>query len=111
SESSVSDGTALATPHIQYFHIAVTDADGFPLRNIKLTIEFMWAAPDVYGVVQFYHGGSPVDSPFNALTDDDGSYILRMDFLSGGGWEYNGKLLVSSGSAFGSAEFEVDTGA
>jgi hypothetical protein len=108
--STVSDGTALATPHIQYFHIVVEDANGFPLENIRLTIEFWLAVPDIYGVVQFYHGGSPVDSPFNALTDGDGAYMLRMDFYSGGGLEYNGALQVTSGSAYGSADFEVDTG-
>ncbi len=110
SAISVSDASALATPHSEYFHIVVTDAAGFPLRNIELTIKFMWAVPDIYGVVQFYHGGSPVDSPFNALTDDDGAYILRMDFYSGGGLEYNGTLQVTSGGAYGSADFEVDTG-
>ncbi|MEE8300474.1 MAG: hypothetical protein V3R28_04120, partial [Desulfatiglandales bacterium] len=99
SEISVSDASALATPHSEYFHIVVEDAAGFPLRNIRLTIRFWLAVPDIYGVVLFYHGGSPVDSPFNALTDDNGAYILRMDFYSGGGLEYNGTLQVTSGSA------------
>ncbi len=110
STSTVSDGTPLTTTHIQYFHILVTGANGFPLRNIELTIEFWLAVPDEYGFVQFYHEGSPVDSPFNVLTDDNGAYILRMDFDSGGGLEYSGTLQVISGSAYGSAEFEVDTG-
>ena len=110
TSSTISDGTATTTTHSQYFHILVTDAAGSPLRNIELTIEFMWAVPDIYGVVLFYHGGSPVGSPFNALTDDDGAYILRMDFASGGGLEYFGNLQVTSGAAYGSSEFEVDTG-
>ncbi len=110
SAISVSDASALATPHSEYFHIVVTDAAGFPLRNIQLTIQFWLAVPDIYGVVLFYHGGSPVDSPFNALTDDDGAYILRMDFYSGGGLEYNGALQVTSGAAYASSDFEVDAG-
>ncbi len=110
SESTVSDSAGFTTTHSEYFNIVVEDANGFLLRNIRLTISFVWAVPDVYGVVQFYHGGSPVDSPFNALTDDDGAYLLRMDFDSGGGLAYTATLQVTSGSAYASAEFEVETG-
>lgn len=107
--NKLSDSSPSTTTHTQYFHIVVKDANGFPFENIKLTIAFVWAVPDIYGVVQFYHGGSPVDSPFNVLTDADGAYILRMDFDSGL-LEYSGTLEVSSGSAYASAHFEVDTG-
>lgn len=114
SEFNLSDSTGFTTTHSEYFNIVVEDANGFLLENIRLTISFVWAVvpvvPDVYGVVQFYHGGSPVDSPFNALTDDDGAYLLRMDFDSGDGLAYTATLQVTSGSAYGSANFEVDTG-
>ncbi len=108
SEVTVSDATGSAW-HTQYFHIVVTDANGFLLENIRLRIEFIWAVPDIYGTVQFYRGSSTVDSPFYASTDGDGAYTLRMDFVSGG-WEYSGTLQVTSGSAYGSADFSVDTG-
>lgn len=110
SELTVTDGMPEEKTHTQYFHIVVKDANGFPLENIKLTIAFVWAKPDEYELVQFYHGGSPVDSPFNVLTDGDGAYILRMDFVSGGGWKYFGTLQVTSASAYAYADFEVDTG-
>jgi len=109
STSTISDDMPSTTTHTQYFHIVVKNANGIPLRNIKLTIEFIWALPDIYGVVQLYHGDTKVDSPFNALTDDNGAYILRMDFDSGL-LEYNGTLQVTSGSAYASADFAVDTG-
>jgi len=111
SEFTLSDSSLSTTTHTQYFHIVVKDANGFSLENIRLAIAFLWAVPDIYGIVQFYHGGSPVDSPFYALTDGDGAYILRMDFVSGGTWVYSGTLEVTSGSAYGSADFSVDTGA
>ena len=109
SAYTLSDGTGVTTTHTQYFHIVVKDANGFPFENIKLTIAFVWAEPDHYGLVQFYHGGSPVDSPFNVLTDGEGAYLLRMDFKSGV-WEYSGTLEVTSGSGYGSADFDVNTG-
>ena len=108
SEYELIDSSGFTTTHSKYFHIVVKDANGFPFENIKLTIAFVWAVPDIYGVVQFYHGGSPVDSPFNALTDGDGAYILRMDFDSGL-LEYSGTLQATSGSAYASADFEVKT--
>ena len=110
SEFTLSDATGSAW-HTQYFHIAVKDANGFAFENIRLKIAFIWAVPDSSGLVQFYHGGSTVDSPFYALTDGNGAYTLRMDFLSGGGSVYSGTLQVTSGSAYDSADFSVDTGA
>ncbi len=108
SDFTLSDATGLAT-HTQYFHIAVKDANGVSLKNIRLRIEFIWAVPDIYGLVQFYRGGSTVDSPFYASTDGNGAYTLHMKFLSGV-WEYSGTLQTTSGSAYGSADFTVNTG-
>ena len=104
------DTTLVAATHTQYFSIVVKDANGFPFKDIKLTIAFIWAKPDIYGLVQFYHGGNKVNSPFNAYTDANGTYRLRMDFWSGGELDYNGTLQVTSGSGYASADFEVDTG-
>jgi hypothetical protein len=111
SSFKLSDGTATARTHTKYFLIAVKDVNGFSLKEITLRIAFIWAKPDIYGLVQFYHLGSKVNSPFNVSTDGNGTYTLRMDFLSGGGWEYKGTLQVTSAAAYGSADFEVDTGA
>jgi len=109
SSFTLTDATASAITHTEYFSIVVKDANGFPLKDIKLRIAFIWAKPDYYGLVQFYHGVSKVNSPFNASTDGNGAYVLRMDFISGGAWAYKGTLQVTSGSAYGSADFEVKT--
>jgi hypothetical protein len=106
-EIKVTDGSLKVTKHTEYYHITVKDARGNPLKNVELRINFIWAVPDVYGVVQFYKGNNPVNTPLNVLTDEDGTYILKFTFESGGGYEYSGTLDVTSGSLFESADFEV----
>lgn len=107
STVSITDGTTESTWHTQFFTILVKNSDGNPLGNIKITISYPWAVPDSAGSVQLYDGSTPVNSPFDAETDDFGVYNLRFDYLSGGGLNYNGDLEVRSGSAFSSATFEV----
>lgn len=104
---SVTDETTEPTWKTQFFTILVKNSDGNPLGNIKITISYPWAVPDSAGLVQLYDGSTPVNSPFDAETDDFGVYNLRFDYLSGGGLNYNGDLEVRSGSAFSSATFEV----
>ncbi|MEW6216016.1 MAG: hypothetical protein AB1478_12570 [Nitrospirota bacterium] len=99
--------------HTQYFTILVKDSNGTPLGDIKITISFPWAKPDPTDLVQLYKCEDPkcetpeaVNSPFDAETDESGTYTLRFDYQSG--WlEYKGDVEVRSGSAFGSATFEV----
>ena len=108
SSYTLTDSSGSTTTHTKYFLIVVKDVNGFPFKDIRLRIAFIWAKPDIYGVVQFYHLGSKVNSPFNALTDGNGTYTLRMDFDSGL-LAYKGTLQATSGSAYGSADFEVKT--
>ncbi len=104
---SVTDGTTEPNWKTRFFTIFVKDSKGNPLGNIKISIFYPWAVPDSAGVVQLYDGSTPVNSPFDAETDDFGAYNLRFDYLSGGGLNYKGDLEVRSGSAFGSASVEV----
>lgn len=101
------DGSAESSWHTQFFTILVKNSDGNPLGNIKITISYPWAVPDSAGLVQLYDGSTPVNSPFDAKTDDFGVYHLRFDYQSGGGLKYKGDLEVRSGSAFKTAAFEV----
>jgi len=110
TEITVSDASVATTEHTEYYQIVVKDGNGIPLKNVELRITFVWAVPDVYGVVHFYDGGNPVDSPLDVETDEDGAYILTVKFQSGGGMTYNGTIQVTSGSLFASADFSVDTG-
>lgn len=104
---SVTDETTEPTWKTQFFTILVKNSDGNPLGNIKITISYPWAVPDSAGLVQLYDGSTPVNSPFDAKTDDFGVYHLRFDYQSGGGLKYKGDLEVRSGSAFKTAAFEV----
>ena len=118
-----------------------------PLNNVTLRSSFIWASPD--GVLdtlvfdlnpcdgtaettlaQLYdgdpdNGGVPVDSPFNASTNNDGVFELWVRFISGGFdsncnlsidldsngdpiiFEWNADLEVSSGSSFSTATFTI----
>jgi hypothetical protein len=110
----VTDSTATPSVSTQYFRIVVTkkDINGIilPVNDAEIWIDFMWAVPDAVSLVQLYEGDTPVDSPMSVKTDDHGVYNLRVDFLHGGGLKYTGDVEISSGSAFGSAEFSVDAG-
>ncbi len=106
---SVTDGTTEPTWHTQPFTIYVKNSKGDPLGDTEIWISFIWAVPDVFSAVQLYDGNTPVNSPFKAKTDDFGVYQLRFDYQLGVG-SYTGNLEVRSGSAFGSASFDVSGG-
>ncbi len=109
STVSITDGTTEPTWHTQYFTISVKNSKGDPLGDIEIWISYPLAVPDSAGVVQLYDGNTPVNSPFKAKTDDFGVYQLRFDYQLGVG-SYKGNLEVRSGSAFGSASFDVSGG-
>jgi hypothetical protein len=110
----ISDSSPTLNISTQYFRIVLTKEDingkPLPVNGTEIWITFIWAIPDAIGVVQLYDGDTPVDSPMSVKTDKDGVYNLRVDFQHGEGLEYSGDVEVSSGSAFGSAEFSVDAG-
>lgn len=94
----------------QYYTVSVVDKDGNPVGDVKLSISFIWASPSPYNLVQLYKGDTPVDSPFDATTDEFGAYKFRLDFISGGGYEYTGDLEVRSGAAFAASTLDVTAG-
>lgn len=106
----ISDGGGATQIHTHYYTIYVSDSDERPISGAKLSIFYQWAVPDAYSAVQLYDGTTPVNSPFNAETDEFGVYYLRVDFTSGGGLEYEGDIEVRSCSIFGSAGFSVSAG-
>ncbi len=110
SSVTVTNGDATAEWTTQYYTISVTDKDGNPVGDVELSISYIWASPNAYNLVQLYKGSTPVDSPFVATTDEFGSYKLRLDFVSGGGYEYKGDLEVRSGASFASSTLEIKTG-
>lgn len=107
SSVSVTDGSSTASTHSQPFTITVLDSNGKPMNDTEISIFFQWAVPDIAGVVQLYDGSTPKNSPFTAVTDENGVYNLRFDYQSGGGLSYKGDLEVRSASAFAKATVEI----
>ncbi|GMT46992.1 MAG: hypothetical protein IEMM0007_0558 [bacterium] len=104
------NGTSPVKKSPQYYTVTVVDKDGNPVGDVKLDISFVWASPNAYNLVQLYKGDTPVDSPFEATTDEFGSYKFRLDFISGGELEYTGDLEVRSGGAFAASTLDVTVG-
>jgi hypothetical protein len=98
------------TTYTQHFLIVVKNEKGIPLRNVNLKISYPWAQPNDT-VVQLYDGGTPKNSPMTVETDENGTYDLRFDYVVGNNGlndlEYKGDLVVTSGTLFESATFEV----
>lgn len=78
-----------------------------PMSDIEINISCPLASPTDYYVIQFYHQGERVNSPLTVKTDKYGTYILRLEWLSGGGMEYKAPIEIRSGTAFASYEIEV----
>ncbi len=110
SSLTIENSLPTAETSTQYYTVSVVDEDGNPVGDVKLSISFIWASPSPYNLVQLYKGDVPVDSPFEATTDEFGAYTFRLDFISGGGYEYKGDVEVRSGAAFASSTLEVTTG-
>jgi hypothetical protein len=88
------------------FTITVKDADSNPLNSTRIVIFHAYAVPDWHGFVQLYNGSTPVNSPFEACTDDFGVYNLRLDYDAG--TAFTGDLEVRSGTAFAIASLSVN---
>ncbi|MEC4685975.1 MAG: hypothetical protein VST71_09630 [Nitrospirota bacterium] len=104
---SVENGDTTARWSTQYYTVSVVDKDGYPVGDAELSISFIWASPNPYNLVQLYKGDTPVNSPFDATTDEFGAYTFRLDFISGGAYEYTGDIEVRSGANFASSSLEV----
>ncbi|VAX30598.1 hypothetical protein MNBD_NITROSPIRAE02-622 [hydrothermal vent metagenome] len=104
---SIENGDATARWTTQFYTVSVIDKDGYPVGDAELSISFIWASPNPYNLVQLYKGTTPVDSPFSATTDEFGAYTFRLDFISGGSYEYTGDIEVRSGAAFASSTLDV----
>lgn len=91
-----------------YFTITVVDKFGKPMNGIELFIDYTWAVPDPgTGYIILYDNNVPVNAPMKVVTDDSGSYHLRIEFLHGG-YEYSGDIqVVSAGAEQGYIEFAV----
>lgn len=89
-----------------YFTLTVADATGSPLNKTRLNIFHQYAFPDWHGFIQLYDGSTPVNAPFNACTDNYGTYSLRLDY--DGASSFLGDLEVRSGSAFATATIQVN---
>lgn len=107
SSVTVKDGRSSSYWDTQYFFITVKNKNGIPLPDVEIRMYYIWAAPASSYVVQFYEGDTPVNSAHYAVTDENGTYKLRFDFMSGGGLEYKADLEVTSGPLYASAPFEV----
>lgn len=107
---TISIGTS-STSWYEYccFVIVVKDANGIPLNGVDLSISYPWAIPNPPGLVQFYDGNTPKDSPLNVTTDENGAYYLKIGY-QGGLVTYTGSIIVVSGSVSTTATFAVDTG-
>lgn len=112
SKFELTTGSALpVTYRSEYFTITVyeSSAKAKTMSDIEITINHVFASPAERYYIQFYNGGERVQSPFTVTTDNYGTYVLRVDFLSGGGVAFKGDINVRSGAAFASATFEVKT--
>jgi hypothetical protein len=102
------DGLPAQTTHDELFTVTVKDAAGQPMNKTKINISFVLAVPDFYNFVQFVDSsGNLVNSPFDAVTDDFGTYTFTFRFQSGNGLAYFGGIEVRSGTAFQSSQFTV----
>jgi len=95
-----------------HFTITVKDANGNPMNNVKITISYPWAAPNTNSRVQFYSDGTLAvkePSPFDAVTDKFGAYVLNYTYDAGGGLSYFGNLKAQSGSVVGTAKLTISS--
>ncbi len=111
------EAAPLSCENVDFFNIVVKDkATDIPLRDVNVTISNPLAEPN-NTAIQLYDGnptdgGSKENSPMTLTTDKNGAITLYFKYCGGGGAEYKGDFLVSSGPLFETVTFEVavDTG-
>ncbi len=105
----ITDNSSSTSTDSVFFNIIVKNQNGDPLNDVIILISYPWAVPAPANLIQFYDGDTPKVSPMSVTTDSNGTYLLRMDYVRGGGVDYAGTLEVSSGSVIGTAEFSVSS--
>ncbi len=106
---AITDASSSTSVDSVFFNIVVTNQNGVPLNDVDIWITYPWAVPNPANRVQLYDGDIPKDTPMSVKTDSNGTYILRMDYVRGGGVEYTGTIQVTSGSVAGLADFSVSS--
>ncbi len=95
------------------FTIIVKNEDDIPLSNVRLNISFPFArsARLTSGfVVQLLNDdGNSTNSPMEAVTGTNGTYVLRFDYLRGS-LSYNADILITSGTSSVIPNFTVEDG-
>jgi len=75
---------------IQHISITALDPDGQPYPYYQLSITH----DDQAGNVSLYDGNIHTPPPLRAVTDDNGTYDLRVDLKVGGGLDYTVNISV-----------------
>jgi len=107
---SITDSSFSLSTDSVFFTIVVKNQNDVPLSDVEILITYPWAVPSPTGLVQFYDGDTPKNSPMTVKTASNGAFNLRMDYLHGGGVDYTGTIQVTSGSVIGTADFTVSSG-
>lgn len=94
------------------FVVTVRYPDGEPMPYAKVRISGAFAVPNAVSAYQFYYkaggtqtvGNPAVDSPFEAQTDEFGTYHFSVVLF--GNLVFNDTIYVTSGSASGTTKLE-----
>ncbi len=91
------------------FTIIVKNADGIPLGNVRLNISFPFAKSSKLTsgfLVELLDDGTVTESPMEATTETNGTYVLRFNYQRGS-LDYVSDILVTSGTSSKVATFTV----
>jgi len=98
--------------NVDFFYVVVQNsATNVPLNNVNVKISNPLAEPN-NTAIQLYDGdptdgGHAENSPMTLTTDINGTVTVYFKYCGGGGVEYGGDFLVSSGPIFETVTFDV----
>ncbi len=107
---TITDATATADWEETSFTIIVKNADGIPLSNVRLNISmpFAWSGLLQTGhLVEMLNNGVRTESPMEAVTQTNGTYVLTLRYQHGGGVAFVSDILVTTGTSSKVATFTV----
>ncbi len=107
---TITDATAGTVWDNASFTITVTDTNGVPLSNVILEISFPFAKSAVLTsgyFVELLDDGVVTESPMQATTETNGTYVLNFRYQRGGGVAYVSDISVTSGTQSATATFTV----